>query len=421
MRVYNEAKEKNSDTLGHNYVSAVRIYCEDLLKFMLQAGGPAISNLSLGKLRDELKRLREAHVSPFHLKPFWELFNTLGSGSGKPMKLINESHHKFDGTIGVAQAEDVRKFWTDILQNKIQTAFEVYAEYTAYFGEPRIFAWEKNVVELPISQGDEVKTFTLFQTGVAAAAKTGGRAGDGVITIEEWKTATPIKLQNHEVYQLAAGTLDPVAGVGDLLIVSNYAKVNGRDLVVTAFGKKLLARRYNETDLHPDSIVLTGQAVDPYALPRPIIVTRTGINPRKVVGTLFTSHLFSTPPMDEDNEIVALTDAAIVRKALENARLFHVKGRSAEPIALEGQFLITHQVTLSAATVANLEGRLVIAFDEAGVRYFKRIRRHGSIVVLESLNPDGTTPAELLSVDGALALPKLTGLLTVAGVLFELP
>ena len=64
---------------------------------------------------------------------------------------------------------------------------------------------------------------------------------------------------------------------------------------------------------------------------------------------------------------------------------------------------------------------MVIAVDENGARYFKRIRRHGSLVVLESLNPDGTTPAELLSLDGVLALPKLTGLLTVAGVLFELP
>ena len=183
----------------------------------------------------------------------------------------------------------------------------------------------------------------------------------------------------------------------------------------------MLARRYNETDVHPDIAVLTGQAVDPYDLPQPIIVPREGINPRKVVGTIFASHLLPTPPKDEDNEIVALTDAEIVRTALENARLFQVKGRSAEPIALEGQFLITHQVDFGVTTVATLEGRLVIAIDESGARYFKRLRRQSSIAVLESLNPDGTTPAELLSFDGALGLPKLIGLLTVVGVLFELP
>jgi len=43
------------------------------------------------------------------------------------------------------------------------------------------------------------------------------------------------------------------------------------------------------------------------------------------------------------------------------------------------------------------------------------------IVVLESLNPDGTTPAEILSFEGELGLRRLTGMLEVVGVLFELP
>jgi len=42
-------------------------------------------------------------------------------------------------------------------------------------------------------------------------------------------------------------------------------------------------------------------------------------------------------------------------------------------------------------------------------------------MVLESLNPDGTTAAEILSIGGELGLPKLTHALEVIGVLFELP
>ncbi|MGE3450249.1 MAG: hypothetical protein AB7I06_02470 [Burkholderiales bacterium] len=420
-RAYNEATTKNDDALGHKYVSDVRIYCEDLLKFMLRAEGPTISNMSLDKLKGELKRLREAHVAPFNRKPFEDLLNTLGGGGGKPMKLINDAHHKFDGTIGVAQAADVQEFWVKTLQDQIHTTFHLYADFEAHLGEPRTFAWETNVVKLPLSQSAEVKELTMFQTGMAAAAKSDGRAGDGELSMEEWKTATPLKLPNHEVYQLAAGTLDPIAGIGDLLIVSNYAKVNGRDLVVTAFGKQLLARRYNETEVHPTLAVLTGQAVDPYALPQPIIVPREGVEPRKVVGTIFGWNLLPPPPKDENNEIVVLPDPTILAKLLGNARLFQVKGRSAEPIALEGQFLITQQIPFSADAIAEVEGRLVIAVDENGARYFKRLRRHAAIIVLESLNPDGTTPAELLSLDGSQGLPKLTGLLTVTGVLFELP
>jgi hypothetical protein len=68
-----------------------------------------------------------------------------------------------------------------------------------------------------------------------------------------------------------------------------------------------------------------------------------------------------------------------------------------------------------------MDGRLAIAVDESGARYFKRLRRRGAIIVRESLNPDGTAPGELLSLDGELGLPRLTGLLEVVGVLFELP
>lgn len=63
----------------------------------------------------------------------------------------------------------------------------------------------------------------------------------------------------------------------------------------------------------------------------------------------------------------------------------------------------------------------MVAVDDAGARYFKRLRVHGTLVVLESLNPDGTTPAQLLSLDGSHGLPKLTDLLEVVGILFEIP
>ena len=46
-------------------------------------------------------------------------------------------------------------------------------------------------------------------------------------------------------------------------------------------------------------------------------------------------------------------------------------------------------------------------FDEDGTRYFKRLRCRGDIAVLESLNQDGTTAAELLSFNGTQGLSRL--------------
>ncbi|SFK63508.1 hypothetical protein [Methylocapsa palsarum] len=260
----------------------------------------------------------------------------------------------------------------------------------------------------------------VLQTGVAAAAKTDGRAGDGVLTVDEWEAGEKIVLPNHEVFQLAAGTLDPVAGIGDLIIVSNYAHINPRNLVITVSGSALLARRLNRPENHSEIVVLTGQAVDPSTLPQPVIV-QPDASFRKIVGTLFAAHLLPAPPIDPDREFAALPDPNIIDQMLRGARLFKVKGSSAEPVALEGQYLITRGKSIKAEAIASLEGRLIVGIDEDGARYFKRLRCHGMIVVLESLNPDGSTAAEILSLDCSHALPKITEALEVIGVLFELP
>jgi hypothetical protein len=182
----------------------------------------------------------------------------------------------------------------------------------------------------------------------------------------------------------------------------------------------LLARRLNKPENHSEIVVLTGQAVDPSALPQPVIV-QPDTNFRKIVGTLFTSHLLPAPPIDPEREFVAVSDPSILEKTMKGARLFRVEGRSAEPIALEGQFLLTRDKPMKADAIASLDGRLVVGIDEEGTRYFKRLRCHQKIVVLESLNPDGLTASEVLSLDGSHSLPRITEALEVVGVLFELP
>lgn len=421
QEAWQKANEKNNDAYARDYMRGVRIYCEDLLKFMLRGEGPKIPDFTLGDLKDELKRLHKAHVPPFDRKVFADLINILNGGGGKPMKLINEAHHKDDETIGLAEATEVKTFWETKLMNKIHDAFAVYDQYESFYGEPRTFPWTKNVISFPGGFRDDIKTCTLQKTGIAAAAKTDGRAGDGVVTIEEWKTTTGITLPNHEIYQLSAGTLDPVAAIGDIVIVCNHAKVNARDLVVAAYGNALLARRYNAMEAHPQVAVLTGQSVDPNTLPEPLIIAPEIAEVRKIVGTLFTSHRLPIPAIAQDAEIVPLKDFKIPKQMLTAARLFQVQGRSAEPIALDGQFLITGEVTKAIQEIRALDGRLVVAIDEDGTRYFKRLRCRGNFAMLESLNQDGTTAPELLGFDDGLGVPILTHALEVMGVLFDLP
>jgi hypothetical protein len=419
VRAFDAAIAANDDALAHKYISDVRIYCEDLLKCVMRAESPGIANMNLVSLKEELKKLSKAHIRPFDRGPFRDLSNMLGGGGS--MKLINDSHHQFDGTIGAAQAHDVKAFWEKDLQPKLHQVFQVYAQFEAFSGDPRVFTWEETVVAFPAGHKEAVKKIVMLNTGVAAAAKTDGRVGDGAVTIEEWDTTTLIKLFNHEIYQLASGTLDPVAAIGDLLIVCNHAPVTKHSLVVAALGSQLLARRYNESDVHPDIAILTGQTLDPHEMPQPVIAPKEKLVARKIVGTLFAPLGVFPPRKLQDAEVAAMPDVAVAERLLGDARLFEVRGRSAEPIALEHQYLITHQTPFGSEAIKRLDGRLVVAVDETGARYFKRLRARPPLAILESLNPDGTTAAELLSLDGTLSLPKLTDLLEVVGILFELP
>lgn len=417
-----EAEATNDDQKGHAYVQKVRIYLEDLLKIMLRVEGVDIQNQTLDELTTLMRARRKASVPPFTNPSFGKLLeHVAGGGGGKAMQYINDAHHHFDGTIGVAQAADVKEFWQQQVESRLHTCFKIFAEFEAYVGEPRLFAWMDKVVELPMTDAADLKAVKFVHTGVAAAAKTDGRAGDGLITMADLSEAEQVTLHNHAAYQLASGTLDPVADIGDVIIVSNFAKVHERNLIVTAFQDQLLARRYNETELHPHIAILIGQATDPTSLAQPVIAPKEQIHMRKIVGTLFAKHRLPVPAKIENIEFIELADFTVVHSMLRDAKLFQVSGRSAEPVALNGQYIITQNVAMTKTSISQFDGRLAIAVDDTGARYLKRLRSRGRLVILESLNPDGTTPAELLSLDGEQGLPKLSALMEVVGVLFELP
>lgn len=205
-----EAESTNDDQKGHAYVQKVRIYLEDLLKIMLRTEAIDIQNQTLDALATLMKARRTASVPPFTNPSFGKLLELIaGGGGGKAMQYINEAHHHFDGTIGVAQAADVKKFWEGQVESRLHTCFKIFAEFEAHVGEPRLFAWMDNVVELPITDAADLKVVQFYHTGVAAAAKTDGRAGDGLITLADLSEAQQVTLHNHAAYQLAAGTLNP--------------------------------------------------------------------------------------------------------------------------------------------------------------------------------------------------------------------
>lgn len=419
-RQFSKASIDQDDEEGYRYVQAVRVYCEDLLKIMLRPESYEISGDTLGKLCELLSKLKADDISPFNRSAFLKLVKLLNEQSEPVIKVINASHHTYDGTIGYAQAEDVEKHWKGKLQKAFVNAFRLTADFDAYGGVSRLFAWEDNVVAFPGGHSDKIKALEFTSTGVAAAAESDGLVGSGQIEIEEWENAEPISLFNHSAYRLNAGTLDPVVDIGDIIIVQDFGEPRSRNLTVTALGDKLYARRLNETEDHTDVIILTAQATDPYALPDPVIALKSKISPRKIVGTLFMPQSVQPPEID-GNEVSAIDDFATIEMRMKEAKLFKVRGRSMEPVALDGQHVMTVEESLDTSTLKRLSGELVIAVDEDAGVYFKRLRLHGNLVVLESANSSLTTSSEILSLEDGSDFKRLSSLRSVVGVLFDLP
>lgn len=417
-RRYSDAKDEDSDDKAYEYVREVRVYCEDLLRIMLRPESYKITGDTLGGLLGLLTTYQKDHVAPFNRPAFKKLTSLLNEQNNKEIKYMNATHHTNDGTIGLAQAEDVERYWRIKLQKSFADTFMVAADYDAYGADPRLYAYPQAVIEFPASRSAAVAEARLLKTGIAAAATSDGIVGNGTILIEEWECAEPLTLHNHDAYRIEASTLEPVATIGDIVLVKNYGAPNARNLVVAVYGDRLIARRLNLSDEQPGMAVLTGQATNPYALPEPVIAPIDKLPMRKIVGTLFMSP--RTLAVSAAGEVSPLDNVALASTALDGARLLKVAGRSMEPIALDGQYVITRMMTISEATLRGSEGRLVIAIDENGAKYFKRLRRRDDLIILESANSDGSTSSELLSLSGS-GYPKLSGLLAVAGVLFEGP
>ena len=417
-RVFAKAKADHDDDQGRNYVRDVRVYCEDLLRIMLRPESYELTTNTLGALTGLLTGHSKANIPPFNRPPFKKLTDALNENTHKEIAYINATSHTDDGTIGISQAEDVDRYWSNTLEKCFSNAFMLAADYDAYGNDPRLYSYPEAVIEFPTSRSSVIAEANLQKTGIAAAAASDGLVGDGTISIEEWEIADPLNLHNHDAYRVNASTLEPVVTIGDVVLVRNYGEPNARNLVVAAHGDHFVARRLNLSDDYPGMAVLTGQSTNPYMLPQPIIVPVDKLPMRKIVATLFMSNAAPMPITPGD--VVPLDDASKIANVLEGAKLFQVSGRSMEPIALENQFVITREETIDETTLRRLEGTLVIAIDENGAIYFKRLRRRDDLIILESANSEASTQPELLSLGGD-ARPTLTNLLSVVGVLFEQP
>ena len=419
-REWDKARRLNTPQGGRSYMSAARVYIEGMLKLMLRDEIVKPQKYALGSCRDHIERLQsKGGVSPWNRPDMVELVRNLDGTKWPQIKHIEIAHHADGLHLGMCEATAAKSHVSKVLP-LLETCFRIIRETRALHGGQKALHNASPVVKLPEGYKSAVKQLSLQVWG-RAAALTDGKAADGVVDLDEY--AEPhikkITLAQHEAYVLNAPTLDPVARPGDILLVHDSDDPPVNSLVCAIDHDRILARRFALAAHDGDVAVLSAQTINPFELTAPVVAQRATLQLRQIAGVLYR-------PAATDQGLPSLFEiaeckgeAAIISFAADTLGLVEVVGRSAEPYALDGQYLFVSKPK-GNEYLHMLEGRPVIAGDLDGHRYFKRLRLTKEGVVLESLDIGGDQGPVVLALPGAKG-NSLASIWAVVGVLFELP
>jgi hypothetical protein len=417
--LWKRVQVERSPSASQEYMVQLRIEVESMLRLLLRGEGATIRSAIWADLRSRLESLNAKGVPPFNRPTFTKLLGLISS-SVKEVKFINWSHHFKPEDVGFAQAEDVEKYWRKQLRDILQECFSIRRDYLLHYGDRPLAHFPRESAPFPDGAAAAVRGLS-FPIHGRAAAMSNGRVADGVFSVEDFSgPGQMVSLKTHSAYRLVANTLEPVASAGDVLIVRNDPKVNAKNLVITTAGSRLCARRFDIDEANPELAILSAQAVNPYDLRAPVVVGSAAIQARKIVGVCFDRHHYFGP-LGGDDEFCEIESESVVRNVGRDVHgLFRVEGRSAEPYALDGQYLMVGRPAVAGTDLRSLDGRMVLAVDDAARRYLKRLRLpEADIVVLESLDISGRETSIVLRKDSSSGGSQLVSVSPVLGVLFE--
>jgi len=418
-RAWAAAVDAKTPAAAVEYIRKVRVHLEGLLKLMFRGEEAGIRNKVVGDLRDLLQRMHEKGRAPWDALVFATLLGDIKKQLAA-VQYIEGANHTTGANYGMGEASKVHEHWKK-LGPVLDRAFRTAREHRLLHGGMTALFAEKASAVLPEGHKTAVASIPLTILG-RAAALTDGRIADGHVDVTHFaeNDRKKISLGNHAAYKLTAPTLEPVARSGDFVLIKEFGDISNRSLVVALHDERLLARRLEMSANHSDIAALTAQAINPRAIAAPVIVHKGSIEYRKIVGVLFA--IDGGAPTAGPDEVCDCGGSAALSALTRNILgLVQVDGQSAEPIALDKQYLII-KASVSAENAGQaLDGKPVIAEDSDGNSFFKRLRvQSDGIVVLESLDSGGEYPPIVLSPPGSSGV-HLKQIWPVAGILFELP
>ena len=414
---------ENSDELARELIGAIRVMAETLLKHAIETFDPKFvrkPEATLGGIIRHIADRNSAKSQPYTERVFCKLIE-IKSSYPDLFKQLNEPHHSLSETITVREAQQVYPFWTDTLFPALRDLWEVYR----FLQKPVI--GEVTAIQLPANCNHKPPRSTALASVQPVvrgrvSAYADGRAASA-IRIDAIEEGDPVNLNALAAYRLEKDTLSPVARIGDILLTRLDAQCRALNLVVEDRGEYLIARRWHENRETPALAVLAASSSNTRAVRSAVISRAEGANRRKIVGVLFAAdRLLPGDEIKSDAEATALDpNDKMVAELVADTSVFEVQGYSAEPIALDKQFLLAKPARSDfQSALAELDGKPVIAEDSEDCAFFKRLRYvHPSWVILESLDKSGSEGLISLSVNPNGPSPYLTSIREVVGVVFD--
>ena len=412
------AEKAKTPIAAKDYIKAVREFVEGMLKLMLRGIDPSIPKSVLGGCREKISELREKAIEPWNLPAFATLLKALAKNR-KEIKWMEDAHHS-GIQFSMNEASDVEKHWNDTLRPALERGFRIMRDHRALHGGLTALHAFPPSVSLPDGHKTKVGQFKFPVLGTAAAL-SGGRVADGCVDLTFTAgNSLPIELKDHFIFRLMKPTLEPVARPHDLLLVRDHATATPLSLVVALHDDRVLARRLQTADNHSDVSVLTASAINPRLTAAPVVAKLSTLTTKKIVGVLYDTRKVGAA-LSSEMEVVECGGEGVITAILSRAKgLVEVDGYSAEPHALDKQFLIISDCVSLREAENSLDGRPVIAEDSNQSRYFKRLRIEADSIVLESLEIGGDFAPILLGKSPG-SPTYLTKIWPVLGVLFEKP
>ena len=328
-RRWNRVEKEKTQKAAQDYMAALRVYVEGMLKLMLRGEDASVPTFVLGDSREKLRILHEAKHEPWARKEFKTLENALGKNV-KEIKFIEKAHHSDVLHLGMQEAIDVRAHWVKPLRPALERCFRIVREHRALHGGLTALHAMPPTVLLPDGRKAAVSVVTLPLIG-SAAALSNGKAADGCVNLHiDGKAKETFGLKSNAIYRLTAATLEPVARPGDLLLVSEFKVPSDKSLVVARSEDRLLARRLEIADNHSDVAVLTASTINPRMIASPVVAKFSTLTMQKIIGVLYDHSKFALGKAI-DGELSDCGGDAYVQAAFSNMQgLVEVDGHSAE-------------------------------------------------------------------------------------------